>query len=261
MHWKNDVFNTKDPDVIRPALKEYIREKLRTEAEISVCPCDSSFSMKALGEQGEWIFSFLMEFPEAGSATIKSLNVTKVVPASGLGTFVFKLGLGIASAYGVRDRILVSSIINDGFSYWPRMGSLPLLTEEQEDQFSQNIYNWLKQFGRTYYDSLSEVGRQEICRFENIAQQNPYLAWRAMSQTDVKFLDGGKMHRHLFAPNLFEEDHILFPGEPRTRRVLQKRVGNIPAFSFSSENYGHIARALQCENASGSVRQVSTYSL
>lgn len=155
----------------------------------------------------------------------------------GLGKMALKAYLAILHERGL-NHIILKTVAKNGINFWPHMGSLPIVNFMRPKLC---IASLLKEFLERYDKKHKVVAKKDREKFIQECSNSPYHAWKYLSQLKAMVCMEGErevsVYKTVFSFLPDFEDHILLPGEPNTRKVLEKHLGVIPPFRDVSNTY------------------------
>jgi len=179
--------------------------------------------------------------------------MTKHFQRKGLGVTALKTILGLASDFGTPS-IRMETVTDDGVNFHPMIaGALPIVPLSNLPDLIEWAQNqWKKNINYEDHAWLSSV--------KEISRTRPYLGFRLLSQRRIETPKSWPAKNYFIGsivseitardqkirvPDLF--DLIILPGEVSTRKLLEKRLGQLPPFRPITKNhptYGHIVGEL-----------------
>jgi hypothetical protein len=244
MNWKDELFQTDDRKAVVDFVTRHVRKTLYIEPCVSVEFNEEEFSVSAGTDRDEPVFSLFLTKQRQGAINLQYLNIAPDYKGNGWGSIVLKMALGIAYARGL-DHLFIMPVKDDGFTYWPRMGALPYMREENTEQFGLQVMSWLALFETNCKDELVCAGGKHIEALRALAPRHPFKVWREMSQLYTRFGNGNQREKLCFVWSFFQGPQLLLPGELSTRKILQKRLGILPPFRDASVYFSHIIQDIR----------------
>ena len=220
MGWRDEIITS------RTEAESFLRHELAVAAQTTVNTQSHEhpalWTMSAFGtlERGERELMNIDVF-SVDAVRLTNLWVTPDLQGKGLGAKSVKATLGIAYEEGA-DRLDIINVTAAGASFWPRMGALPY---DMQQPLSVAIENVLKRPQSRFGDEDTRM----VLDIAKMAKTKPYKAWRALSQTDIKCLDGSLFSAAVYRGWKKQAMYIPLNDAP-TLAVLESHVGALPAF-------------------------------
>lgn len=153
------------------------------------------------------------------------------VGGAGCGAVGVKSVLGLMKEQNA-ERLVAVTVTGDGRGFWPHMGLIPMLeTKPQRETLIFSLASCLTELFKETNNLNGTLSPAVAQNYKNACGRFPLRVFRAASQCMFD-IDGQLAHK-LFFERLNVDtigNYILFPGEPGTRKVLQKRLGTTPIF-------------------------------
>ena len=229
MHLKNRFIDThaQAQKLLRFGIAEVVHERfvlkdMEKNTFGAFEPIAEIWPVPKIHDDANVILHFDYEGHYDNGSYIDGLTIGKRFKERGLGSLATKTFLGLAYYYD--DQFIELPYINrQGSGYWPyatgAMPSTPPVTLSKD----------IGELSERDAAKLSNVDIAKINALRPIAADNPFAAWRLLSQLPLSA--NGKQTRHdIFARSCEGKSLYIFPGESGTRRILQKYLGVLPLF-------------------------------
>jgi len=156
------------------------------------------------------------------NVTLQTVWLADKMRGTGFGLMAAKSAIGIAYRH-TKTAVCFYSVRCHGISFWPSLGALPL---KRPCGISGYITHALDQYGA----EIDAPSTQKIKEIASLGKNDPFKAWRDLSQTDTRLNDGTFFKHLAFEPICRGRDLFLSLDQEETREILTRRLGNIPAF-------------------------------
>lgn len=175
-----------------------------------------------------------------GLFTIHDVMVDPDYRGKGLGALGTKALLCLAAAIAAPPVIKIHNVITDGPRFWTQMGGL---TFESPMGLPDSLLDALSET-----KDLSPTAQQQIQRIATLAENNPYLGFRLLSQIKPQANETTlhAIQARIMNSRCFGRDLMILPGEASTRPLLEQRLGQLPPFPplDARNGYSYLGEAL-----------------
>lgn len=177
-------------------------------------------------------------------------NLEVYMRGRGIASIALKSALAILHEGG-HDRLIIHPIVNQGFAFWPHIGTLPHI---DENNILIDLPAYLEKRIQKLFSGFFKNGQLSEEAFEKLQMScydQPIQTFRLLSQSEIVRANGLPIYKEAFSsksPEWFQFQ-ILMPGEASTAAILSKHVGALLPFPIptSLSNEPPVIRQLLTE--------------
>ena len=172
--WKNELICVDDKDAVKAFLKRHLHIAGFSGLDLRGNSNDNSFYAGVIMNGAKYLLWLDLCGQETDAIKLTDISINDDFRGRGLGGMLLKIALGVVFA---RDKaqILIEDVILDGFTFWPRMGSLPQVETWQREEFQDCM---LQAFARCL-DRPDVKGngrvRRELERMAELCRDYPFF--------------------------------------------------------------------------------------